>query len=97
MTARPTDDELRAMLEARAGAVSPGAAREALAGARAAIAGPTAEPGAGVAFDPRPVARSGADRGHRGGSPPWPRRPSSRSPSSAAGSSPTGRRRPLPR
>ena len=56
MTAHPTDDELRAMLEARAGAVSPGAAREALAGARAAIAGPTADHGAGVAFHPRPVA-----------------------------------------
>jgi hypothetical protein len=56
MTAHPTDDELRAMLEARAGAVSPGTAREALAGARAAIAGPMAERGAGVAFDPRPVA-----------------------------------------
>ena len=44
------------MLEARGSAVSPGAAREVLAGARAAIAGPSGREGAGVAFDPRPVA-----------------------------------------
>jgi hypothetical protein len=56
MTARPTDDELRAMLDARADAVSPGAAREVLAAARTAIGGPDARAGAGVAFAPRPVA-----------------------------------------
>ncbi len=56
MTGRPTDDELRAMLEARADAATPGAARVVLAAARAEIAGPVARDGEGVAFAPRPVA-----------------------------------------
>lgn len=55
MTDHVTDDELRAMLEARAGAVAPGAAREVLAAARAEIAGPAAADGAGVAFRVRRV------------------------------------------
>ena len=56
MTGRPTEDELRAMLESRADALPPGAAREVLAAARAEIAGPVARDGSGVAFVPRPVA-----------------------------------------
>lgn len=55
MTGRPTDDELRAMLEARAGSIPPSASREVLAAARTEIGGPVAREGAGVAFVPRRV------------------------------------------
>ena len=55
MTGRPTDDELREMLEARASQASPDANREAMAGLRAAMRG---TPDARGAFAVLPVSTS---------------------------------------
>ena len=55
MTAPPNDDQIRAMLEARAGGMTPTAEREVLDGARSVIAGPATETPSGARFGLRPV------------------------------------------